>query len=64
MKVLLSCARAGDRFSQPAGTIVEIEDAEARRVIASGQGQQVPDQMTVAPAETAMQSRGRPRQRG
>jgi hypothetical protein len=37
MRVLLTCARGGDAFSQKAGEIVEVGPAEGARMIAAGQ---------------------------
>lgn len=64
MRLLLTTARAGDRLSQPAGTIIEIGDAEGRRLLAAKQAERVEPEvaMTAAP-QTAMRPAGRARGR-
>ena len=67
MKVLLTTARAGMNFSYPAGTILDVPDAEAQRMLDARQAQTLdatPEQAMVTPPQTAMRPRGRPRKLG
>ena len=65
MKLLLTTSRAGERISQPAGTIIDVPEDEARRLLAARQAQRLdatPEQAMVTPLQTAMQPHGRPRE--
>ena len=41
MKVKLLCSRAGIDFSQAKGDTIEVDEAEAGRMIAAGQAEQI-----------------------
>lgn len=64
MRVLLTTARAGDRLSQPAGTIVEVGEAEGRRMLQAKQAERLEPEVAVTAApQTAMRPSGRARGR-
>lgn len=64
MRVLLTTSRVGERLSQAAGQIIDVDDAEGRRLLAKGQAEPLePDVAMTAAPQTAMRPPGRARGR-
>lgn len=69
MRVRLTTGRAGARFSQAEGEVVDLPPAEAERLVAAGQAERLaetarpdkPETAMRAPGRTAMRPRGRAR---
>jgi hypothetical protein len=57
MKVKLLISRAGPDFSQTAGEVIEVDQAEALRMIAAGQADALPEQVETATAKKPVQKR-------
>ena len=56
MKVKLLVSRAGHNFSQIAGEVVDVDDAEAKRMIDAGQAVPVEAEKATAGPHTAAKS--------
>ena len=50
MRVKLMCGRVGDNFSQNPGQVIDVDEAEARRLIASKQAEPVDGESRTATA--------------
>lgn len=61
MRVILETARSGMGYTQNEGDEVEIADAEAKRLIASGQAREIETATVEAKPEQAVLRKGRRR---